>query len=202
MSTAPSPSARRTPTGAAVLQPSVTDAITNAAAGELVRHGYTRLTMDGVARSAGVGKSALYRRWPSKLEMVVDLLAQLSVPTGPAPDTGTLRGDIRALLQKTADWLADAQIHAVLPGLIAESTTNPALAEATRQHVTQPRLAWAHVVLQRAHERHELAAEDIPVLTDLLVATLFWRTTHGRVVDGHYLDQLTNVLIDGVTARA
>lgn len=202
MSSVPPAPTRRAPTGAAVLQSSVTDAITNAAAGELVRHGYTRLTMDGVARSAGVGKSALYRRWPSKLEMVVDLLANLSVPTGPAPDTGTLRGDLRAMLQGTADWLTDPQVHAVLPGLIAESTANPALAEATQRNVTRPRLAWAQAVLQRAHERHELAAEDIPVLTDLLVATLFWRTTHERSVDAHYLDQLTDVLVDGVIARA
>lgn len=194
--------ARRTPTGAAVFKPSVTEAITSAAMTELVTYGFARLAMDRVARSAGVGKSALYRRWPSKLEMVVDLLAQLSVPTGPAPDTGTLRGDLRAMLQSTADWLTEPRFLAVLPGLIAESTSNPALAEATRQHVTQPRLAWSHAVLLRAQERGELSADDVDVLSDLLVATLFWRLTHGRAVGAEYLDRLADVLVNGVAARA
>lgn len=196
------PQVRRAPTGAAVFKPSVTEAITTAAMAELVDYGFARLAMDRVARGAGVGKSALYRRWPSKLEMVVDLLAQLSVPTGPTPDTGSLRGDLRAILQSTAEWLIEPRIQAVLPGLIAESTTNPALGAATWQHVTQPRLAWLQPALFRAQERGELAADDVDVLSDLLVATLFWRMTHGRAVGTDYLDRLADVLVSGVAARA
>lgn len=56
---------RRTPTGAAVLNPAVTDAIAAAAIDLLMEAGYARLTMDGVAQRANVGKSAIYRRWPS-----------------------------------------------------------------------------------------------------------------------------------------
>jgi AcrR family transcriptional regulator len=57
---------RRTPTGAAVLQPEITKAITGAVFDELADQGYARLSMEAVAKRAGVGKSALYRRWPSK----------------------------------------------------------------------------------------------------------------------------------------
>lgn len=196
------PQARRTPTGAAVFKPSVTEAITSAAMTELETHGFARLAMERVARGAGVGKSALYRRWPSKLEMVIDLLAQLSVPTGPTPDTGSLRADLRAVLQSTADWLTEPRVRAVLPGLIAESMSNSALAEATRHHVTQPRLEWLRPVLVRAHERGELSSGDVDVLSDLLVATLFWRLTHGRSVDAEYLDRLAGMLVSGVSACA
>lgn len=196
------PARRRTPTGAAVLQPSVTEAITAAAMTELVDHGFAGLAMDRVARSARVGKSALYRRWPSKVDMVVDLLAQLSVPTGATPDTGALPGDLRALLQSTADWLAEPRVQAVLPGLMAESLSNAALADATRRHVTDPRLAWARTVLLRAQERGEISPDDVDVLTDLLVATLYWRVVHGRPVDARYLDRLVEVLMTGVAARA
>lgn len=201
MAVDPRPPARRKATGAAVLKPAVTEAIVAAAMAELVQYGFARLAMDRVARSAGVGKSALYRRWPSKLEMVVDLLALLSVPTDAPPDTGSLRADLRSMLQSTVDWLTEPQVRAVLPGLIAESDINPALAEATHRHVTEPRLAWAHTVLRRAHERGELSGDDIDVLSDLLVATPFWRLTHGRAVDAEYLDRLTDVLVDGVAAR-
>ncbi|GAA3156686.1 helix-turn-helix domain-containing protein [Nonomuraea salmonea] len=62
---------RRTPTGAAVLQPQVTEAITEAVLDELAENGYARLSMEAVAKRAGVGKSALYRRWASKQEMAM-----------------------------------------------------------------------------------------------------------------------------------
>jgi len=184
---------RRTPTGAAVFSPAVTDAITTAAIDELVESGYARLAMDRVARRAGVGKSALYRRWPSKQDMVVDVLALLSIPIGPSPDTGSLRGDVRALMQAAFDWLSDPRIRAVLPDLIAESDRNPVLAEGVAKHVTGPRVTWALATLGRARDRGELAADDVDLVLDLTIAPVFWRLTHGRPVDDRYLDRLTDL---------
>jgi AcrR family transcriptional regulator len=181
--------------GAAVLSPAVTESITTAAIDELVQSGYVRLTMDRVARRAGVGKSAIYRRWPSKQQMIVDGLARLSIPTGPDPDTGSLRSDVRAMMRSTFEWLTDPRIRAVLPDLIAEADRDPVLAQAVAQHVTLPRLTWARTALDRAHDRGELAAEDIDVILDLLIAPVFWRLTHGRPVDDHYLDRLTELTI-------
>jgi AcrR family transcriptional regulator len=186
-------SSRRTPTGAAVFSPAVTDAITTAVIDELVESGYARLAMDRVARRAGVGKSALYRRWPSKQHMVVDVLALLSIPPGPAPDTGSLRGDVRAVMQAAFDWLGDPRIRGVLPDLIAESDRNPVLAEAVAHHVTRPRVTWARTTLGRARDRGELAEDDIDLVLDLTIAPMFWRLTHGRPVDAAYLDRLTDV---------
>jgi AcrR family transcriptional regulator len=192
---------RREPTGAAVFSSAVTDAITDAAIESLVELGYAKLSMEGVARRAGVGKSALYRRWPSKVDMVTDVLVHLSVPTGAPPDTGTLRGDIRALLQAITDWQADPRMRAVLPSLIAEYDRNPALAEASATHIGEPRRAWARAALDKAVRREELAPDQVEVLLDLLAAPAHWRLVHGRPVDATYLDQLADLLYRGVSPQ-
>ena len=57
--------------------------------------GYTALTIEAVAERAGVGKTTIYRRWPSKLELVVEAVGELR-PPGPPDDTGSLAGDFAA----------------------------------------------------------------------------------------------------------
>jgi AcrR family transcriptional regulator len=189
---------RRAPTGAAVFRPEVTDALTAAAIEGLAASGYARLSMESVAKRAGVGKSALYRRWPSKLDMVTAVLAELSIPTTAPPDTGSLRGDLRALLQAVADWFTDPRLRAILPSLIAEYDRNPALAEATATHIGEPRRSWGRQVLDRAVQRGELTHEQADLMLDLLAAPTYWRVAHGRPVDEHYLDLLADMLTRAV----
>lgn len=127
---------RRTPTGAAVLQPDVTQAITEAVLDELAEVGYGRLSMEAVAKRAGVGKSALYRRWRSKHEMISAVVSEFSVSRAPEPDTGTLRGDLRESVQAVYDWLA----HRGSPGSCRTSSLR---ASATRSRPTTCALASA-----------------------------------------------------------
>src|ERR1700754_1893832 len=122
--------ARRTPTGAAVLQPEVTVAITEAALDQLAAHGYGRLSMEAVARSAGVGKSALYRRWTGKQQMVLAVVSELSVPLAEVGDSGSLRGGLFAALHAMIDWLTGPRLSRIVPDLLAEAARNPALGEA------------------------------------------------------------------------
>src|SRR5882757_4143114 len=96
------PKPRRRPAGAAVLREEVTDAIRAAVFAELASVGYGRMSIESIARRAGVGKAAVYRRWPSKLPIVLDVVSALAVHSLPAPDTGTLLGDVKALLGATA----------------------------------------------------------------------------------------------------
>ncbi|OAN41765.1 TetR/AcrR family transcriptional regulator [Mycolicibacterium iranicum] len=192
------PTTRREPTGAAVFKPEVTDAITTAAMETLVEVGYAKLSMESVARRAGVGKSAVYRRWPSKIELVTAVLGQFSVPSTPPPDTGSLRGDIRALLEAVADWLTEPRMRAILPSLLAEYDRNPALAEASAAHIGEPRRQWARHTLDRAVQRGDATQEQADLLLDLLAAPTYWRVAHGRPVDDAYLDLLADMLTRAV----
>jgi AcrR family transcriptional regulator len=196
------PDIRREPTGAAVFKPEVTDAITTAAVDMLVEAGYAKLSMESVARRAGVGKSALYRRWPSKVDLVTAVLAQFSVPSTPAPDTGSLRGDIRALLEAVADWLTDPRMRVILPSLLAEYDRNPALAEASAAHIAEPRRRWARSTLDRAVARGDMTEDQADLLLDLLAAPTYWRIAHGRPVDAAYLDLLADMLTRAVGTAA
>ena len=74
---------RRLPSGAAVMQPAVTDALTKALFEEWAEFGYVGISLERVAQRAGVGKAALYRRWPSKLAMVVDRLEAVGIEVEP-----------------------------------------------------------------------------------------------------------------------
>src|SRR6201991_1040979 len=91
--------ARRVPAGAAVLREDVTDAIRAAVFEELAAVGFARMSIEGIARRAGVGKTAVYRRWRSKLHLVLDVVSAFAAQGLPAPATGSLYGDIRALLE-------------------------------------------------------------------------------------------------------
>ena len=81
-----------------MLQDDVTAAIETAFFEELARVGYGRLSIDAVAKRAGVGKAAVYRRWRSKQDLTVALVAKFAVAAIDVPDTGTLTGDLRQYL--------------------------------------------------------------------------------------------------------
>src|SRR4029450_9476488 len=70
--------AKRAPAGAAVLRGDITVAIRNAVMQELAEVGYGRLSIEAVARRAGVGKTAIYRRWRNKLEMVLETISAVA----------------------------------------------------------------------------------------------------------------------------
>ncbi|MDT5065997.1 MAG: hypothetical protein QOK02_2152 [Mycobacterium sp.] len=187
---------RRTPTGAAVLQPEITAAITGAVLDELAERGYARLSMESVAKRAGVGKSALYRRWASKQEMALSVVAEFSVGQAASPDTGSLEGDIRESLEAVAHWLSHPKFSRILPDLIAEVGRNPELGDIVESMIGRPRRERGAIILQRALERGELDPDtDLELALDLIAAPIYWRLL---VRDGHveqgYLDKLTALL--------
>ena len=188
---------KRTPTGAAVLQPEVTAAITEAVLDELAETGYGKLSMEAVARRAGVGKSALYRRWPSKQEMVMAVLAEFSLDLATAPDSGTLRGDLLGILQALREWLTHPRFSRILPDLAAEGVRNPEVAEAVRTAIGEPRRAVGATVLRRAVDRGELPADtDLEMALDLIAAPVYWRLSVRRApAEPDYLDNLADVVL-------
>ncbi|MGW5449756.1 TetR/AcrR family transcriptional regulator [Streptomyces asiaticus] len=183
---------RRVPAGAAVLQENVTDAIRAAVFEELATVGYGRMSIERVARRAGVGKAAIYRRWRSKLPIVLEVVSALAKQGLPTPDTGSLQGDIKVLLEATARVLWHPMAAQIIPDLFAESARNPDMAQALQAAVRDSQRGIADVVIRNAVKRGELSADtDVDLALDLASGPLYWRlsTMRSPLPEG-YLDGL------------
>ena len=187
------PVSTRTATGAAVRRPRITDAVLTAALDVLAEAGYERLSMEEVARRAGVGKAALYRRWSGKLDMVLDALTRLSAP--PEQIQAASRTDaVEELLSLAVAWLTDARTRAVLPDLIAQAGRHPELAHALREHIGGPRRQWAEAVLRAWTPDTQAGSRSREMAVDLLAAPLFWRLAQQLEIDDDYLRRLADLI--------
>jgi len=172
---------KRVPAGAAVLREDVTAAIRTAVFEELAAVGYGRMSIEGVARRAGVGKTAVYRRWSSKLDMVIEIVSEVAVTVTALPDTGTLRGDLELFLSVAARALRHPLAGQIVPDLLAEAARNPAIAETLRAALRDNQRGIGTLVTSRAVQRGELAADTDPdIVVDLMVGPLYWRLAVAR----------------------
>ncbi|MEU5226838.1 TetR/AcrR family transcriptional regulator [Streptomyces toyocaensis] len=168
---------RRAPAGAAVLREDVTEAIRAAVFEELAAVGYARMSIEGIARRAGVGKTAVYRRWRSKLHLVLDLVSAIAVQGLPAPDTGSLEGDLRLLYEVTSRALRHPVASQILPDLQAEAARNPDIAEALRKALREGQDGVAKGIVTAAEARGELRpGADHDLALDLISGPLYWRS--------------------------
>ncbi|OBQ48497.1 TetR family transcriptional regulator [Streptomyces sp. H-KF8] len=168
---------RRAPAGAAVLREDVTEAIRAAVFEELAAVGYARMSIEGIARRAGVGKTAVYRRWRSKLHLVLDLVSALAVQGLPAPDTGSLEGDLRLLYEVTSRALRHPVASQILPDLQAEAARNPDIAEALQKALREGQDGVAKGIVTAAQERGEVRpGVDHDLALDLISGPLYWRS--------------------------
>ncbi|WCB38671.1 TetR/AcrR family transcriptional regulator [Gordonia polyisoprenivorans] len=99
-------------------------AIFDAVLTELRDVGFADLTVEGVARRAGTSKAVLYRRWSTKLEMVITALANTRLADITPPDTGSLAGDLRGTILELLERLA-AQGREVALGIMAGAASEP-----------------------------------------------------------------------------
>ncbi|WP_413104427.1 TetR/AcrR family transcriptional regulator [Streptomyces sp. Inha503] len=194
---------RRPPSGAATLRADKTAAISEAVLDELAEQGYGRLSMEAVAKRAGVGKSALYRRWPSKQRMVIAVVSELSIALVELPDTGTLRGDVLAGLRAVADWLTHPRFSRILPDLIAEAQRDEELSRALAHCIGEPRRARMSDALDRAVERGELSPDlDRELALDLLGGLVYWRVSaRGAPLEPGYFERAADMALRALDAR-
>ncbi|WP_255954878.1 TetR/AcrR family transcriptional regulator [Streptomyces odontomachi] len=191
---------RRAPAGAAVLRAEKTEAIRAAVFEELAAVGYARMSIEGIARRAGVGKTAVYRRWSSKLHLVLDLVSALAVQGLPTPDTGSLEGDLRQLYELTARALRHPVASQILPDLQAEAARNADMAEALQNALRAGQHSVASGIVRAAAARGELSADlDEDLALDLISGPLYWRAVvmRGKPPKG-YLARLARATTAGL----
>jgi AcrR family transcriptional regulator len=143
-------------------------AIIRAAAELVVESGYAAMSIGAIAARAGVGKDTIYRRWSGKPELVYEAVFT-TADTADLPDTGTLEGDLTAVVQSLVEEFSAPAAAAALPGLLADFAATPALRATIRTRFLQPAKQRLVTVFDRAERRGETGA-DVPV--DLVLDTL------------------------------
>src|SRR4051812_1806228 len=162
----------------------------------LLEDGYQALTIDGVAARAQVGRPTIYRRWPSKAALVVAALAR-STGLAPAPDTGSLRGDLLAVQRHQVALMNSEGFRRITPGLMADLTTDPELSHSYLVEYISPRRQSVWDALDRGIDRGELRADvDRAFISDLLTGPLFYRALgRGERLEREAADRTVEVVI-------
>jgi AcrR family transcriptional regulator len=181
--------------------PSRDEAIVEAAIDMLVRDGYDRFSMEGVASAAGVGKATVYRRWGSKAELVIDAMATLKSSVD-SIDTGTLDGDIE-LMVGSAGSSSSQRLQQVMVSVCSALSREPGLLETFRTRFTEPRIAAISAVLHRARERGEIGDDiDIDMAASLVPSLMLQRALMtGRPAGRDYARQIVGSVLLPVLGR-
>jgi AcrR family transcriptional regulator len=137
--------------------------------------GYGPLTIEAVAARAGVGKTTIYRRWPSKLELVIEAASEMR-PALPPEDTGSVQGDFVAFQRAQVARVAAGPLPRIAPRLLAESVGDAELHAAFRRELIEPLRAAIGEILRRGIDRGELRGDlDPEIATDIVHGTIVYR---------------------------
>ncbi len=186
----------REPKGAAVKQEAVTNAITYAFFHEWARVGFSALALEKVAKKAHVGKASIYRRWPSKLEMASDLIAQEGIRLAQAVDTGDLETDIKHLLHEFRVVFRHPVMSRVIPDLHAEMARNADFSEIIRSNLQAKRRGAGRGFLEKAIARGDISSGiNIEMTLDLMVSLIYWKMIIlQKRVNNKYLEDLSHLI--------
>jgi AcrR family transcriptional regulator len=166
----------------------------------LADRGLSAMSIEEVAARAGVGKTTIYRRWPSKGLLALDAFVTSFREAQPPNDTGTLRGDLLAALRAWVRAVTQTPMGPMLTSLIAEAQHDPELRGAWRDRVLEPLRVQHRVMLDRAVERGEIPASVDPDV----VLDLFFGAAEHRLLLGHlpmtdaFIDAVVDVILAGI----
>lgn len=180
-----------------------TEALQQAVHELLEEVGYRALTIEGVAARSGVAKTSIYRRWPSKAEMVFDLMLHSSAELPSMDDRGSLSGDIEALSARIVALVAGPLGRRIFPGLICDAASDQTLMRRFRATFVADGRNQIAQVLERSVRRGDLtdagAAADLqPVL---LGAALMFALLHPDMDERALRDKITNLAMAVVNPR-
>ena len=175
-------------------------AILDATLALLVEEGFSSLTVEGVATRAGVGKATIYRRWPSKLHLVMEAFSQL--PGLEEVDSGVLVQDLERMLTSYVEILNSTPLAAVTPSLAGERAHNPELSELFDPLLKERRRPILKA-LERARARGELVDDlDLELAADLIFGPIVMRVFFtGSRINPKIVEPVIRFALGGITRR-
>ena len=173
-------------------------AILNAALAALTENGYDATNMDDIAARAGVGKAAIYRRWSSKAALITDVLLywRPDLRTDDVSDTGSLAGDMEALIERAARNDNELITNDLVLRVALEATHDHQLAAALGDLILLKATPIISTILARAAALGEIAADrDWSLVADVLTAMCLLRALNGQTVDADFIRQVIDTLV-------
>jgi AcrR family transcriptional regulator len=178
-------------------------AIRDAAVELFAERGFEGVSVEDVAERAGVSRATIYRRYPSKVDLIVEAGGCLASDDIAFPDTGNLGDDLRGLARSLVEAFKDSPTGRVMPVMIFERRRYPELDAGYRKFLSD-RKARTRKVLQRAFDRGELPSDtDVGVMSSMLVGPIFHRLiiTQEPLNDA-FVDELVDALLRGFGASS
>ena len=173
-------------------------AILNAALAALTENGYDATNMDDIAARAGVGKAAIYRRWSSKAALITDTLVywRPDLLTNEAPDTGSLAGDLDAVVKRLGRNENDLLTSDVVLRVALEAARDPELATILDDLVLFRGNRVFSTILAQAAARGEISADrDWSLVADVTLAMGLLQVVRGQTVDAKFVRQVIDDII-------
>jgi AcrR family transcriptional regulator len=180
----------------------VREAAIAATLAELADSGYAALSLERIARRAGVNMTSLYRRWGSRERLVLEAMLEQVAQHVSVPDTGSLREDLRELARTAAANSARPEVAAMARAVAAQAPHDTELAAANETFWEQ-RLALDGAIVVRAIERGEVdAATDPTQVIEAVIGPIHLRLLlTGRPVDDAFVERTVDTVIDGILRR-
>ncbi|WP_227981679.1 TetR/AcrR family transcriptional regulator [Nocardia spumae] len=159
--------------------------------------GYAELSIGRIATESGQYRPAIYRRWPSKRHLVVDVVARM-LGAAPTPDTGDLRADLITGTRTIVTALRTTDLGRILPALVADLAADPELSQHFLRTVFAPRRESSAARLESAMARAEIGAvADLDFVLDALAAPVYYRALFAHLP---LTDTLAEQTVDTVLA--
>ena len=173
-------------------------AVLDATSALLTEVGYDQLNIDNVACRAGVHKTTVYRRWPTKPELIADAARVQAAENVPIPDTGTLLGDLQTLAREVAANIGSDGGARRARTLVAAAASSDELAHVMHSFWTD-RLRASAAIVERAVDRGELPdTTNANLLIEAVVGPIWLRLLlTGEPVDDDFADHIAELVTIG-----
>ena len=182
--------------------PQVHAAIIEAASELVIERSYRDVTVEAIAARAGVGKQTIYRWWPSKADLFLEIYLTLAHKDVLVTDTGDARRDLQSFLQRLFDIYRDTAAAQILAGLIMESRANARVANAIRTRLIVERRDLPGHILRLGIARGQIRPDIAPDLVfDIVSGVIWFRLLMGHApLDENAAAALAAHLVDGMAS--
>lgn len=162
--------------------------------------GYEQVTIEALARRAGVGKQTIYRWWRSKGDVALEALQESLATVVDFPDSGDLVADLRVQMKGVTRLLGSPTVGPVYRGLLAAAQSDPVISRAHLDDVIGPATVAGLARITRAQERGEIRADADPqALIDLLYGAIYYRLLlHTRPLEPGQIDAALDIAFTGL----